>query len=48
MKDIIMAAITTLEQVEVKGSENMSRLLGTINALRSLVEKEDADGNTSE
>lgn len=46
---IIKSVISTLEEVEVRGSHNLSRLLGSINALKSLLEQpeqEAADGNT--
>lgn len=37
MIDTINAIISTLETVEVKGKTNLSRLLGCINALESMV-----------
>lgn len=38
---VILAVIATLNAVEVKGEENMDRLLGCINALRQLVKEEE-------
>ena len=35
--DIIKAVVLTLEDIEVHGSENMSKLLGCINALNELI-----------
>ena len=46
---LLEKVINTLEQVEVKGSENMNHMLGCINALRSIVsetEKNDEDSKT--
>lgn len=42
---ILSAAVNTLERVSVSGSENMSRLLGCMEALRELMknEREEAD-----
>lgn len=37
MIDTLNAVISTLETVEVKGKTNLSRLLGCINALESMV-----------
>ena len=34
---IIRAVIETLNEVEVKGSDNMSKLLGCINALTEII-----------
>ena len=43
--DILMAVVSTLESIEVHGSENMSRLLGCINALTEIINKSnDKDG----
>lgn len=43
--EIIKAVILTLESVEIHGSENMSKLLGCINALNQLInESENKDG----
>lgn len=44
--DIIKAVILTLESVEVHGSENMSKLLGCINALNQIIEQSEKDGET--
>lgn len=42
---IIRAVIETLNEVEVKGSDNMSKLLGCINALIEIVNQpQDEDG----
>lgn len=42
---IIRAVIETLNEVEVKGSDNMSKLLGCINALIEIVNQpKDEDG----
>lgn len=35
--DILRAVISTLEEIEVHGSENMSKLLGCINALNQII-----------
>ena len=42
---LLSAAVNTLERVSVSGSENMSRLLGCIEALRELIKnnREEAD-----
>lgn len=43
--EIIKAVILTLESVEIHGSENMSKLLGCINALNQIIEQsENKDG----
>lgn len=42
--DIIKAIILTLESIEVHGSENMSKLLGCINALNQLINESEKDG----
>lgn len=42
---IIRAVIETLNEVEVKGSDNMSKLLGCINALIEIANQpQDEDG----
>ena len=42
---IIRAVIETLNEVEVKGSDNLSKLLGCINALIEIVNQpKDEDG----
>ena len=43
MKDIIQAVINTLESVEIHGSDNMSKLLGCINALTQIINQEDGE-----
>lgn len=42
--DIIKAVILTLESIEIHGSENMSKLLGCINALNQLINESEKDG----
>lgn len=42
--EIIKAVILTLESVEIHGSENMSKLLGCINALNQIIEQSEKDG----
>ena len=43
--ELIENIIATLEQVEVKGSSNMDKLLGCIQALRTILsEQEKKDG----
>ena len=47
MMEIIKAVVLTLESVEVHGSENLSKLLGCINALNQFIEQsENKDGET--
>lgn len=42
---IIRAVIETLNAIEVKGSDNMSKLLGCINALTEIINQpQDEDG----
>ena len=42
----IRMVISTLEEIEVKGSDNMSKLLGCINALTKMIQpKEDGEAN---
>lgn len=49
---IIKAVILTLEDIEVHGSENLSKMLGCINALNQIIElneeeqSENKDGET--
>lgn len=38
--DIIKAVVATLEDVEVHGAENLSKLLGCINALTELINQQ--------
>lgn len=40
MKEMIQVIINTLESVEVHGSDNMSKLLGCINALTQIINQE--------
>lgn len=42
--DIIKAVILTLESIEIHGSENMSKLLGCINALNQLISESEKGG----
>lgn len=43
--DLIQSVINTLNDVEVKGAANMSKLLGCINALTELINQpQDEDG----
>lgn len=46
MFGLIQAIVETLNEVEVKGSANMSKLLGCINALNEILSqpKNDEDG----
>ena len=41
---IIQAVILTLNEIEVKGKDNMSKLLGCINALTEIVNQPKEDG----
>lgn len=43
MKEMIQVIINTLESIEVHGSENMSKLLGCINALTQIMNQEDGE-----
>lgn len=44
---ILQSVVLTLEDIEVHGSENMSRLLGCINALKQImIQSENEDGET--
>lgn len=43
MKEMIQVIINTLENVEVHGSDNMSKLLGCINALTQIINQEDGE-----
>ena len=38
---MLQMIVTTLNGVEVKGKENLSRLLGCINVLESIINKEE-------
>ena len=37
---MLQTIVLTLEDIEVKGSDNMSKLLGCINALNSYIQSE--------
>ena len=39
--EFIQMIISTLNEVEVKGADNMSKLLGCINALSQLIKQEE-------
>ena len=41
---MIQMIISTLEGIEVKGSNNMSKLLGCINALKQFLKQPEEDG----
>lgn len=40
--DILQTIVLTLEDIEVKGSDNMSKLLGCINALNRIIEEQES------
>lgn len=44
MNETIKKVIFTLGLVEVHGAENLSRLLGCIQALQSVIEEEEKNG----
>lgn len=45
MIEILSVIVSTLEDIEVHGSDNMSKLLGCINALTQIINQpEDKDG----
>lgn len=47
METLLQTIVLTLESIEVHGSENMSKLLGCINALNQIIEQsENKDGET--
>lgn len=47
MDTLLQTIVLTLEDIEVHGSENMSKLLGCINALNQIIEQsENKDGET--
>lgn len=47
METLLQTIVLTLEDIEVHGSENMSKLLGCINALNQIIEQsENKDGET--
>ena len=37
MTEFLKAIVSTLEDIEVRGSDNMSKLLGCINALNQII-----------
>lgn len=41
--EILPTIILTLESIEVHGSDNMSKLLGCINALTQIINQEDGE-----
>lgn len=43
MKEMLITIINTLESIEVHGSDNMSKLLGCINALIQFINQEDGE-----
>lgn len=40
---LLQKIVLTLEDVEVHGSDNLSKLLGCINALNQIINKEDGE-----
>lgn len=47
MNTLLKSIVLTLEDIEIHGSENMSKLLGCINALNQIIEQsENKDGET--
>ena len=42
---MIRMIISTLNEIEVKGADNMSKLLGCINALKQFIEQPKEDGD---
>lgn len=47
-KQLIFNIINTLEQVEVHGSANLNRLLGCIQALESIIQQEQSEGESED
>lgn len=45
--DLIQKVIFTLNGVEVKGEENLDRLLGCINVLKEIVAQESKEGEVN-
>lgn len=43
-KSLLRAVLRTLEGLTVTGTENMSKVLGCVNALEELIEGAEADG----
>lgn len=46
--DLLETIVLTLEDIEVKGSNNMSKLLGCINALNSYIANQESAPNENE
>ncbi len=44
-KDVIMAIINTLNQVEVKGYQNMDKIIGVINVLSDELSRLEGEKN---
>lgn len=44
---ILRAAVNTLNQITVCGEDNMSKLLGTINALKDMCERGEQNGRSN-
>ena len=40
--DLLQTIVLTFEDIEVHGSENMSKLLGCINALNRIIEEQES------
>lgn len=47
-RQLLKNIINTLDGIEVKGKENMDRLLGCINALESMLKVEEIQHNKSD
>ena len=43
--DILQTIVLTLEDIEVHGSENMSKLLGCIQALKEIINQQESAPN---
>ena len=43
--DILQTIVLTLEDIEVKGSDNMSKLLGCIQALKEIINQQESAPN---
>lgn len=46
--NLIASIKNTLEQVEVRGSANLNRLLGCIQALESIIQQEQSEGESED
>ena len=44
MNELLSSVVLTLESIEVHGSDNMSKLLGCINALNQIINQPKEDG----